>query len=446
MWDRHKYIVEPTGADSPSQNGGVESANGVLAVMVRALLYGAGLPAKYWSMALLHAGYLLDRRVHSVTKKTPFEAWYGVKPDLKHLRTFGARVCVKRTGKRRAKLDRHDFTGIFLGYTATDQNIWYIDVKSGLVKDCHHAIFDEAWYLQPSRPPAAQLLYDLGLSTSYDTTMPPEPPTPTPSPYPPLFLPTKPFSIDTAPAKQTHLPLRLYEDPLMVVNPDYAAAAARVSQQDPYQGTILESKNESGMAVEQYDISRRDLEQVYFSPHPYEAAFEDTLNLRRLCTDRHPTAGMDLQVINGCLIVEGMRPSSPAAKIPRWRSRIRNAWLRQVGDTVVSTEEDVTRALNALLHTGVRTCQLIFSHPAVKHGLTNDGIPQVNLDQLNPRRMFHEFATAGMPDNDAVVAKWDGEVFNWVSKAMKLTRSKLKKSDDWTDWQQSKYTQLDQYI
>jgi hypothetical protein len=36
-------------------------------------------------------------------------------------------------------------------------------MDSGLVKSSHHAVFDEAWYMQPHRPPAAQLLYDLGL-------------------------------------------------------------------------------------------------------------------------------------------------------------------------------------------------------------------------------------------------------------------------------------------
>ncbi len=157
------YVVEPTGADSPSQNGGVEIYNNTLVVKVRTLLYGSGLPAKFWSAALLHVAYLHNLLVHSAIHKTPYEAWYGRKPDVIHLKLFGSRVCVKRTGTRRSKLDRHDFTGIFLGYTATSQNILYLDLNSGIVKSCHHAIFDEAWYLQPTRPPAAQLLYDLGL-------------------------------------------------------------------------------------------------------------------------------------------------------------------------------------------------------------------------------------------------------------------------------------------
>ena len=58
MMKRHSYAVEPTGADSPSQNGGAERMNGTLGVMVRSLLYGADLQAEFWSAALLHAVYL----------------------------------------------------------------------------------------------------------------------------------------------------------------------------------------------------------------------------------------------------------------------------------------------------------------------------------------------------------------------------------------------------
>jgi hypothetical protein len=58
---------------------------------------------------------------------------------------FGSWVCVKHTGVRRSKLDCQDFTGILLGYMALAQKIWYLDLESGIVKDTHHATFDEAW-------------------------------------------------------------------------------------------------------------------------------------------------------------------------------------------------------------------------------------------------------------------------------------------------------------
>ncbi len=167
------YTLEPTGADSLSQNRAVEIYNDKLAVRTRTLLYGLGLLAKFWSAALIHSVYLHNHLVHSKIGKTPFEGYFGEKPDISSLKLFGSRVCVRRTGVQWAKLDHHNFTGIFLGYSASDQNILYLDLESGLVKLSHHTQFDEAWYLQPHQPLAPQLLYDLGLKAD-DSDPPPE--------------------------------------------------------------------------------------------------------------------------------------------------------------------------------------------------------------------------------------------------------------------------------
>jgi hypothetical protein len=42
-----KYIIEPTGVDSPLQNSGAEQRNQTLAITTRSLLFGSGLPARY---------------------------------------------------------------------------------------------------------------------------------------------------------------------------------------------------------------------------------------------------------------------------------------------------------------------------------------------------------------------------------------------------------------
>ncbi len=76
------YTLEPKGADSPSQNGAVEIYNDKLGIRTCSPLYGSGLPAKYWSAALIHAVYLHNRLVHSVTLCTQFESYYDTKPDL----------------------------------------------------------------------------------------------------------------------------------------------------------------------------------------------------------------------------------------------------------------------------------------------------------------------------------------------------------------------------
>jgi hypothetical protein len=88
MFTSKRYVVEPTGADGPAQNGGAKKWNHTLAVTTRSLLYGTGLPARYWLAALLHAAYVHNRCVHTTTKITPYEGWFGRRPDLKHMRVF----------------------------------------------------------------------------------------------------------------------------------------------------------------------------------------------------------------------------------------------------------------------------------------------------------------------------------------------------------------------
>jgi hypothetical protein len=176
LWKFH-YTLKPTGADSPSQNGAVENYNDKFVVRVRTLLFGLGLLAQYWSAALLHSVYLHNWLVHLKTKKTTFEGYYSIKPDLAYLKLFGSWVCIKRTGDCRSKLDQHDVCGIFIGYALTDQNILYIDNDTGLIKRSHHAQFDEAWYLQPTCPPAAQLMYNLGLEADNEPHIGPNDPT-----------------------------------------------------------------------------------------------------------------------------------------------------------------------------------------------------------------------------------------------------------------------------
>jgi hypothetical protein len=219
------YVFEPTGADSPSQKGAVEIYNDKLVVCTCTLLYDAKMPEKYWSLALLHAVYLNNCLVHTETWKTPFEGFYGKKPEIEYLKTFGSRVCVKCTGHRQSKLNRYDFAGIFLGYTASDHDIWYLDLELGIVKESHHAVFDEAWYTQPHRPPAAQLLYDHGLEAEDGpfSEIGPEP-CMTHAPYPPVPSSLGDKNKWAIPSRYLHtpLPLRCTEQPTI-----WAAAAAR---------------------------------------------------------------------------------------------------------------------------------------------------------------------------------------------------------------------------
>jgi hypothetical protein len=158
LWGSHAYqkmlmeegfIPEPTASDVSFQNGVAERPNCTLADMMRSLLHCAQLGPEYWSWAVLHATYLKNRLPHHAIHKTPYEAYKGNRPSLKHLRIFGSPVTARNPGRRPAKLDVHASHGIFLGYTATDHNVYYLDSNTKKVKISMHVIFDEAGYTLP---------------------------------------------------------------------------------------------------------------------------------------------------------------------------------------------------------------------------------------------------------------------------------------------------------
>jgi len=206
--------------------------------------------------------------------------------------------------------------------------------------------------------------------------------------------------------------------------------------QDPFKHTVLEADTRDALIADMNGISRKDAATVYFSLDPYHDAFEETLNIRDYTAYRKYAAGMEFTVTDGRLRLRNIVPSSPAAKLPAWRSRLRGAWLVKVDGTPLSSPATLEATLRRLAASGKDSCQLLFAHPEVAQGLTNEGIPQVNLDQMNPRHMFVK------PTIRTVMC---GEVWNVVTSAMKLTRGRLMKLPDWSDWKESEWKQLDQY-
>ncbi len=384
VFEAVRYIVEPTGADSALQNSRAEKWNHTLAVTTRVLLYGAGLPAKYWSAALLHAAYVHNRRIHALAKITPFEGWFGRQPNLKCMQVFGSRVCVCQTGDRQAKLDHHHFDRIFIGFTATDQNIRYICVTFGVVKRSHPTAFDEAWYLQPSRPPAAQLLYDLGLENDAPTYEMLGDPLVALYPPTPCLMSKGP---DKAHPATCHLHLPLWESSTPHT---YGTCVATVTLDEPFRGTAMEGKWDT-TAVNEFRITSCGMEQVFFSPTAYNDAFKEYLDMKCFYPTNHLAGGMHFTTKDNRLILQHMAQGSPCARLGDWRSRLKEAWLISVNKQAVSLIHDINRIIDECLTSGSPRCTLLFSHPDIRQGLTNKGILKISLDQLNPHMMFHGF-------------------------------------------------------
>eukprot|EP00957_Ditylum_brightwellii_P058620 4446596-Ditylum_brightwellii.AAC.1 len=87
------------------------------------MLEGSGLPEKFWSHVLHHYAEIHSYLPHCGRDKTPHKIVTGNPPDISKLKTFGCRVYVRPTGKRKHKLSNRVNKGVFLGYTATMKNI-----------------------------------------------------------------------------------------------------------------------------------------------------------------------------------------------------------------------------------------------------------------------------------------------------------------------------------
>jgi hypothetical protein len=82
------------------------------------MLRGQDLPELLWEFAILHAVYIRNR---SYTKplqtSTPFQGWHKRKPDLSHLREFGAPVWILLQGQKKTRkmlpISKHQ---IYMGF------------------------------------------------------------------------------------------------------------------------------------------------------------------------------------------------------------------------------------------------------------------------------------------------------------------------------------------
>ena len=81
------------------------------------MIKAKGMPARFWGEAVTTAVFILNRSpTKALTSKTPFEAWYGCKPSVSFLWTFGCIGHVRKTKPVLTKLEDRSTPMVFLGY------------------------------------------------------------------------------------------------------------------------------------------------------------------------------------------------------------------------------------------------------------------------------------------------------------------------------------------
>ena len=88
---------------SPDSNG---VAGRTIGVITNAVRDDSSLPNSLWAEAFNTTTYVHNRTpTKALGSRTPFEALYGVKPDVSHLRAFDASCAIVEPTKRLRKLD-----------------------------------------------------------------------------------------------------------------------------------------------------------------------------------------------------------------------------------------------------------------------------------------------------------------------------------------------------
>ena len=149
---RSKGIIHNTTAPyTPEQNGVAERFNRTLMERVRAMLSDAKLEEEYWADAAITATFVRNRSPSRHGTQTPWELFYGRKPDVSGMRVFGAKAYVPIPKQLRRKLDSVSQEGTFVGYEPNSK-AYRVLLHSGKVEVSRDVVFAESLSGTDARP------------------------------------------------------------------------------------------------------------------------------------------------------------------------------------------------------------------------------------------------------------------------------------------------------
>lgn len=132
-----------TAVSSHQSNGIAERLNRTLFGRIRAMLFTAKLPLKFWALASTTAAYLKNRFPNSAKEnRSPHELWFNQPPDLSHLKTWGCVVYVHNP-KQLDKLRERAKKMIMVGYGKSSSLYKVFDPSNNGISYVHNLKFDE---------------------------------------------------------------------------------------------------------------------------------------------------------------------------------------------------------------------------------------------------------------------------------------------------------------
>lgn len=189
----HKSCVE-----SPQQNGRVERKHQHIRNVGKALLYQFKLPASYWSYALMHATFIINKVTSpNLHNKSTYQLLHNKIPDIKSFKFFGS-LCYSTTLQtQRSKLSPRARKSVFLGYSIGFKGLVLLGIHSRQIHISRHVNFHEHILPYPSNPSSITTTWNYFSSDtcSVSNLIPDTPHTPSPPIIdldPPYIEPTPP--------------------------------------------------------------------------------------------------------------------------------------------------------------------------------------------------------------------------------------------------------------
>ncbi|XP_049318346.1 uncharacterized protein LOC105224069 isoform X1 [Bactrocera dorsalis] len=127
----HGIVRQLTVPYTPQQNGVAERLNRTLIEMARCMVVSSGVNESLWVEAVNTAVYLRNRAsTKALNAMTQYEACYGYKPVVGHLRTFGS-LAIALDKKQKDKFKPRGKEYVMVGYSDTSKAYRLYDKQTG---------------------------------------------------------------------------------------------------------------------------------------------------------------------------------------------------------------------------------------------------------------------------------------------------------------------------
>jgi len=144
LYSSHGIIQQKSCVETPQQNGRVERKYQHILNVGRALLYQSKLPPSFWSYAILHTVFLINRVPTPVLhNQSPYHVLFHKLPDIQLFKVFGCLYFASTLQSHRSKLQPRGRKSLFLGYKSGYKGYHLFDLSTREIFVSRHVTFHE---------------------------------------------------------------------------------------------------------------------------------------------------------------------------------------------------------------------------------------------------------------------------------------------------------------